>query len=171
MTTWTFFEDEDGWDLNDSSGCNTVEWTDSEGHNQSGAIEFISGDDECSGMGMSKSISPIRAGITDFSFWYKYVNNTGDDVDLVWSIYYDEGGDTSDSVTLSDGTESEWLEFSTSSLDDEKSVDEIFIGVSSGYNFEELQFWIDDVYLEDIDTYALTHSAAGIPGAILEAAA
>jgi len=165
MTTWTFPVDEQDWSLDDNGGCNTVEWDGTEGRSGNGSIYMQSGALECSEMGMSKTISPSRTGITDFSFWYKYNNVSAGDTTLTFRVNYDDATNTDDTVTLSDGVSSGWLE-GTLTLNAAKNVDEIVFSCETPAGSDP-ELWIDDVYLENADVYALTHSAEGIPGSIL----
>lgn len=151
---WAFPSDEQCWTLDDDLGCHVVEWDGGEGHDALGSVYFASGGSECSGMSMSLDIDPVETSITDFSFWYRYDNFTGGDVNLVWNISYDDGSDDNDSVVMSDSTSSGWLQMTTISLNAAKSIDEIRIEVQSGYDTEELLIWIDDVQLgSETDTY------------------
>lgn len=163
--------------IGDNQPFGTADWTDADGYQQSGCIQLAPYDLEGLGaeVGMQYDFdSPYpMSSYLDLAYKIDTFNTNSLTAAIELTVTYSDDSTYTDDITYdTSGGDVDWTVWENT-LDDEKGVKQIEIMVLANASpFSNYQVFIDDVEFgeEAVDPYALTYSAAGIPGSILEAA-
>lgn len=159
MSFWTFLTDEDGWTLSGNAA-----WDGANGHGP-GCISGVTA------MSASIAFSLTPGAGAPWSYWLRIVAEEGADLgEVPYQIIASGAGGFSNGTTL-EITEapydSGWFKVQ-GTCENEGEITGIQIGVDDN-NLSGITAYFDSVYFGEAEPggYELTHSAGGMPGAVM----